>query len=66
MKQDVEHLHAGYGHIPMTVMAIKAWASDLMTKPFGEKALLDAVSVALERDAEIRRGDADLEAAAAL
>jgi len=65
VKQDVEHLHAGYGHIPMTVMAIKAWASDFMTKPFGEKALLDAVSVALER-AEIRRGDADLEAAAAL
>ncbi len=65
MKQDVEHLHAGYGHIPMTVMAIKAGASDFMTRPFGEKALLDAVSVALER-AEIRRGDADLEAAAAL
>lgn len=56
----------GYGDIPMTVKAIKAGASDFLTKPFGDKALLDAVNVALERDAEIRKGDTALEAAASL
>jgi FixJ family two-component response regulator len=56
----------GYGDIPMSVKAIKAGASDFLTKPFGEQELLDAVNVALERDAEIRKGDTALEAAATL
>ncbi len=56
----------GYGDIPLTVKAIKAGASDFLTKPFGDKELLDAVNVALERDAEIRKGDTVLEAAASL
>ncbi|TWF58858.1 response regulator transcription factor [Neorhizobium alkalisoli] len=52
----------GYGDIPMSVKAIKAGASDFLTKPFDDQALLDAVNVALERDAEIRKGDTAIEA----
>jgi FixJ family two-component response regulator len=52
----------GYGDIPMSVKAIKAGASDFLTKPFDDQALLEAVNVALERDAEIRKGDTAIEA----
>ena len=56
----------GYGDIPMSVKAIKAGASDFLTKPFDQAALIEAVNVALARDDEIRQGDTVIAAAAAL
>ncbi len=56
----------GYGDIPMTVKAMKAGASDFLTKPFGDTELLAAVDVALARSAEIRKDDTASEEAASL
>lgn len=56
----------GYGDIPMTVKAMKAGASDFLTKPFGEEELLAAVEVAFARSVEIRKGDTATEAATSL
>ncbi|QAY78966.1 response regulator transcription factor [Sphingosinicella sp. BN140058] len=44
----------GYGDIPMSVQAMKAGAVDFLTKPFRDQTLLDAVSVAIERNAAER------------
>lgn len=38
----------GHGDIAMTVRAMKAGAVDFLTKPFGEKELVDAVTAALQ------------------
>jgi len=40
----------GYADVPMSVRAMKAGATDFLTKPFRDQELLDAVSVALERN----------------
>jgi FixJ family two-component response regulator len=40
----------GHGDIPMTVQAMKAGAVDFLIKPVRDQALLDAITVALERD----------------
>jgi FixJ family two-component response regulator len=40
----------GYGDIPMTVRAMQAGAVTLLTKPFRDQDVLDAVYAALERD----------------
>jgi FixJ family two-component response regulator len=40
----------GHGDIPMSVRAMKAGAIDFLTKPFRDQDLLDAVTLALERD----------------
>jgi FixJ family two-component response regulator len=39
----------GYGDVPMTVKAMKAGASEFLTKPFDDEILLGAVELALER-----------------
>jgi FixJ family two-component response regulator len=44
----------GHGDIPMTVRAMKAGAVDFLTKPFRDQDMLDAVSLALERDRKRR------------
>ncbi|CAM3939957.1 response regulator transcription factor [Bordetella muralis] len=44
----------GHGDISMSVRAMKAGASDFLTKPFGDQELLDAVAAALGRDQERR------------
>jgi FixJ family two-component response regulator len=40
----------GHGDIPMTVQAMKAGAVDFLTKPVRDQTLLDAVTIAIERD----------------
>jgi FixJ family two-component response regulator len=47
----------GHGDIPMTVQAMKAGAIDFLTRPVRDQTLLDAVTVAIERDIE-QRADA--------
>ncbi|MGF9694112.1 response regulator transcription factor [Rhizobium sp. 0TCS1.26] len=56
----------GFGDIPMTVRAMKAGAVDFLSKPFREQDILDAVSVALERDARNRQDRAASDAVAVL
>jgi FixJ family two-component response regulator len=40
----------GHGDIPMTVRAMKGGAVDFLAKPFRDQDMLDAISVALDRD----------------
>jgi RNA polymerase sigma factor (sigma-70 family) len=44
----------GHGDIPMSVRAMKAGAVEFLTKPWHEQDLLDAIHVAIERDADRR------------
>ena len=52
----------GHGDIPMTVRAMKAGAVDFLTKPFRDQDMLDAVTMAIERDRN-RRDEAKVLAA---
>ncbi|WP_342738665.1 response regulator transcription factor [Bradyrhizobium sp. B117] len=45
----------GHGDIPMSVKAMKAGAVDFLTKPFREQDMLDAVTIALDRDRTRRK-----------
>ena len=45
----------GHGDIPMSVRAMKAGAVEVLTKPFHDQELLDAIHTAIERDRERRR-----------
>ena len=49
----------GYGDIPMTVRALKAGASDFLTKPVEAQALLRAVRGAIEQGVSVRRARAE-------
>jgi FixJ family two-component response regulator len=40
----------GHGDIPMSVQAMKAGAVDFLTKPVRDQTLLDAVTIAIDRD----------------
>jgi FixJ family two-component response regulator len=51
---------SGHGDIPMTVRAMKGGAVDFLTKPFRDQDMLDAVSVAIERDRQRREADSIL------
>src|SRR5437016_694329 len=44
----------GHGDIPMTVRAMKAGAVDFLTKPFRDQDMLDAATMAIERDRKSR------------
>ena len=51
---------SGHGDIPMSVRAIKAGATDFLTKPVGAAALVAAVRDAIEQHAAARRAAADV------
>jgi FixJ family two-component response regulator len=44
----------GHGDIPMAVQAMKAGAVELLTKPFRDQDLLDAIQQALDRNRTLR------------
>jgi FixJ family two-component response regulator len=50
----------GHGTIPMSVRAMKAGATEFLTKPFREEDLLAAIDQALARDRVARREHAEL------
>jgi FixJ family two-component response regulator len=50
----------GHGDIPMTVQAMKGGAIELLTKPFREQELLDAIQLGLERDRARRKNETAL------
>ncbi|RJF80735.1 DNA-binding response regulator [Oleomonas cavernae] len=54
-------LMTGHGDIPMSVRGMKAGAVDFLTKPFRDQDMLDAVTVALERDGTTRAQHSGLE-----
>jgi FixJ family two-component response regulator len=47
----------GHGDIPMTVKAMKAGATDFLTKPFRQQEMLDAVAAAIEHDRKRRKDE---------
>jgi FixJ family two-component response regulator len=49
----------GHGDIPMSVRAMKAGAVDFLPKPFRDQEMLDAVTLAIERDQARRAADKD-------
>ena len=51
----------GHGDIPSSVKAMKKGAVDFLSKPFEEKKLFDAVSVALKKDSKTRSDLSELE-----
>jgi FixJ family two-component response regulator len=51
----------GHGDVPMSVRAMKAGAVDFLIKPFRDQDLLDAVTIALERDRKRREESKGLE-----
>jgi FixJ family two-component response regulator len=50
----------GHGDIPMSVKAIKEGAIDFLSKPFSDKALLDAVAQALDKSRRDKASMADI------
>jgi FixJ family two-component response regulator len=50
----------GHGDIPMSVQAIKAGATDFLTKPVASEALLGAVRAAIEKEVSARRVRAEI------
>jgi FixJ family two-component response regulator len=48
---------SGHGDIPMTVRAMKAGATDFLSKPFRDQDILDAVAAATEKDRQARGSD---------
>jgi FixJ family two-component response regulator len=50
----------GHGDVPMSVKAMKAGATDFLTKPFRDQDMLDAVSHAIEHDRKRREASAEI------
>jgi FixJ family two-component response regulator len=49
----------GHGDIPMSVQAMKGGATDFLTKPFRDQQLLDAIHLAIQKDASARSEGAE-------
>ena len=54
-------LMTGYGDIPMSVRAMKAGAVDFLQKPFRDQEMIDAVSIAIQRDLSMRAAHGEAE-----
>jgi FixJ family two-component response regulator len=52
----------GHGSIPMTVQAMKAGATEFLTKPFGADELLQAIQSAIESSRAALEHEADVQA----
>ena len=50
----------GYGDVPMSVRAMKAGATEFLTKPFKEDVLLDAIRGAIDRSREALREQSEM------
>src|SRR5256886_7672518 len=50
----------GHGDVPTSVRAMKAGAVEFLTKPFGERDLLDAIRQAIDSDQASSRQHAEL------
>jgi len=50
----------GYGDVPMSVRAMKAGATEFLTKPFNEEVLLDAIRGALDRSRAALRDESEM------
>src|SRR6267142_2146480 len=48
----------GHGDIPMSVQAMKRGAIEFLTKPYRDQQLLDAIQLAIEKDASARSENA--------
>src|ERR1700730_10131948 len=44
----------GHGDIPISVQAMKRGAIEFLTKPFRDQQILDAIQLAIEKDASVR------------
>jgi RNA polymerase sigma factor (sigma-70 family) len=53
----------GHGDIPMSVRAMKGGAIEFLTKPFRDQDLLDAISVAMDKDRARREQERDVKEA---
>jgi FixJ family two-component response regulator len=52
----------GHGDVPMSVRAMKAGASEFLTKPFSNEVLIDAVRQALEQSRHLQSSEAEVRA----
>src|SRR5687767_2653534 len=50
----------GYGDVPMSVRAMKAGATEFLTKPFSDDVLLDAIRHAIDRSRDALREESDM------
>ena len=55
----------GHGDIPMSVRAMKAGATEFLTKPFKGRLLLDAVRAAIEKNREALQKETEIQNLAA-
>ena len=50
----------GHGDIPMTVKAMKSGAVEVLTKPFRDQDLIDAIQQALDRDRQTKQQQSEI------
>jgi FixJ family two-component response regulator len=51
----------GYGDVPMSVRAMKAGATEFLTKPFNDEVLLDAIRHAIDRSRDALREESEMQ-----